>query len=272
MDRIGLCTMVRDEDLYLREWLAYYSLLGVNRFFVYDNESRNPVSKLLEEEVAIGHVVVEDIVGDRPSMEAFNHCLEVHGPGCRWLGVLDVDEYVYLREVENLHDFLGAYEDYGGVGINWMMYGPGRHDARPTGSQIESYVYRVPEEFPENKHIKSFFQTDRVEAVPNPHYAQYKEGYFCVNEKGRRIDGPFSAVSFEKVRINHYFTRSRQDFQEKIEKSMHTANPRSMDDFCRIKNAATIQDHSGIEFLERLRSRHSDAGGLWSRWLVARNG
>ena len=41
MDYLALCLYVKDEDeAYLHEWVDYHSLLGVERFFIYDNLSQ----------------------------------------------------------------------------------------------------------------------------------------------------------------------------------------------------------------------------------------
>jgi hypothetical protein len=34
---IAICTVLRQEEPYLQEWLAYHILVGFNRFYLYDN-------------------------------------------------------------------------------------------------------------------------------------------------------------------------------------------------------------------------------------------
>ena len=40
MDYLSLCLICKDENDYLAEWLDYHILMGVERFYIYDNESQ----------------------------------------------------------------------------------------------------------------------------------------------------------------------------------------------------------------------------------------
>ena len=42
MQYLGLCAIIKDEDLFLDEWIAYHMHLGVTAFYLYDNASRVP--------------------------------------------------------------------------------------------------------------------------------------------------------------------------------------------------------------------------------------
>ena len=43
MRYLALCCIVKDENMFLKEWLAYHALLGVEHFYIYDNMSAVPV-------------------------------------------------------------------------------------------------------------------------------------------------------------------------------------------------------------------------------------
>ena len=45
---LALCCIVKDEDEYLQEWIKYHLKIGVQHFFIYDNESKTPVSDTLK--------------------------------------------------------------------------------------------------------------------------------------------------------------------------------------------------------------------------------
>ncbi len=44
----------------------------------------------------------------------------------------------------DLPAFLKAYEPYGGLVIQWQMYGPGGHDHRPHGPTMVEYTRCIP--------------------------------------------------------------------------------------------------------------------------------
>lgn len=47
MKYCALCCIAKDEDLFLKEWIAYHALIGVEHFYIYDNVSSIPIADLL---------------------------------------------------------------------------------------------------------------------------------------------------------------------------------------------------------------------------------
>ena len=41
----------------------------------------------------------------------------------KWLAFLDLDEFLFPVQQDNLRIFLKDFEDYGGVCANWVMFG-----------------------------------------------------------------------------------------------------------------------------------------------------
>ncbi|MFG1358490.1 glycosyltransferase family 2 protein [Xanthobacter pseudotagetidis] len=46
--KIAICAIVRDEAPYVLEWVAHHRALGFDHIFVFDNESRDGTSELLD--------------------------------------------------------------------------------------------------------------------------------------------------------------------------------------------------------------------------------
>ena len=42
--KIGICLIIKNENDYLEEWLIHYRSLGVDKFFIYDNNSTIPIT------------------------------------------------------------------------------------------------------------------------------------------------------------------------------------------------------------------------------------
>ena len=42
--KIGVCLIIKNENEYLEEWLTHYRSLGVDKFFIYDNNSTIPIT------------------------------------------------------------------------------------------------------------------------------------------------------------------------------------------------------------------------------------
>lgn len=77
MDYLSLCLICKDENDYLPEWLDYHILMGVDRFYIYDNESRVSLREGLD--IDRSWVVVVDITGRAMQLSAYDHCLQNFG-------------------------------------------------------------------------------------------------------------------------------------------------------------------------------------------------
>src|SRR3954471_21483324 len=55
---LAVCSMYRDHAEYLREWIEFHRLVGAERFFLYDNESRDDHEEVLTPYVESGIVEV----------------------------------------------------------------------------------------------------------------------------------------------------------------------------------------------------------------------
>jgi hypothetical protein len=112
---------------------------------------------------------------------------------------------------------LAEFEDYPGVGVNWANFGTGGHVTAPPGLVIESYLLRSSNERT-GRTIKSIVQPARVREAGNPHFFRYRDG-LAVDEQRRPISGPDFAYtescSFSLLRINHYWSKSEEEFREK---------------------------------------------------------
>lgn len=212
---IAICTIVKDEAKNLDEWIKYYLNLGVDNIYIYDNESEDEILSILAKYPQVEYFFIK---GKCRQLSANNHCLQNFGDKHDWIGFLDMDEFL-VPISDTIQNILEKYKDYGGLGINWAVYGSSGHDSRPKGNVKDNYLYRAEKDFEVNKHIKSFVQPSRVESYVNPHFAQYKSGYYCVDEKLRVVPQAWTeSVTWDTIRINHYHCKSKEDYKEKIRK------------------------------------------------------
>ncbi len=218
MHFLSLCAIVKNEGLYLHEWVRHHLLVGVEHFHVYDNESAVPARKILREFVDSGQATVIDFPGQARQLAAYHHCLETYGPRSSWLGFIDCDEFLFPRQHADFREFLIDFDAFAGVAVNCVIFGSSGHLTRPKGLQTQCYQERFPLEHGENCLIKSLVQPKRTAAPAGVHHFHYTAGNYCVNERQEPVFGPFSPVAADLARINHYFYRSQQDFCEKLER------------------------------------------------------
>lgn len=229
MHYLALCCIVRDEDPFLKEWLTFHALLGVEHFYIYDNMSENPVLDVLGDYIDPVQVTVIPIEGQARQIHAYLHCLQNYGAGCKWIGFIDLDEFMCPQQDTDLRVMLSEFEEYGGLAVTWNMFSSGGHMTRPGGPVIKNYTTRfLSKNMQTNLHIKSFVQPTRVAALKNPHFFYYKAGEFCVNESHFPVpDSPFTFSHGKLVKLNHYYYLSQQDFEKKTRRSRAGKDKRS---------------------------------------------
>jgi hypothetical protein len=215
---LAVCAIYRDEAAYLREWLEFHRLVGVERFYLYDNRSADEHLEVLAPYVATGVAELTDWPIFPAQIQAYEDCLKRHRDDARWIAFIDLDEFLFSPTGRALPDVFREYERWPGVGVNWAAYGPSGHRTKPTGLVTETYLHRTTN--PNVNHlIKTVVDPRRVRCFSTPGFFMYWKGP-AVDENHRPITGPpyglTDAVSFSKLRINHYATKSEAEYRRKL--------------------------------------------------------
>ena len=225
---LSVCAIMKNEAPYVREWIDYHRLLGVKRFYIYDNESTDNLKDVLSWYIKSGIVVYKYFPGAAQQLPAYNECLQNYRNETRWMAFIDADEFIVPVKKKTITSFLKDYEKYPGVGINWICFDSNGHETKPDGGVLENYtrVHRDDGD-PGNHHIKSIVQTAFVKEMINPHFATYYGDRMAVTEnKEEIIEKPNNqlaraftdVVSVNKIRINHYFSKSMEEYKAKLER------------------------------------------------------
>lgn len=210
--------VVKDENSYLLEWLTYHHLVGVEHFFIHDNDSKIPVSETLSRQIADGLVTVTRFPGEYPQMNAFADGLSRFGSESTWMAFIDTDEFIVSAKEDDFRNVLRKYEEFGGLALNWRLFGSSGHESRPSGLQIEQFTRRAPKTHDASKYVKWVIQPARFSVFTDPHHAKFRPGYFGVNEKKEVVRIGKTNHSSDEAWINHYFFRSRQEWAKKVER------------------------------------------------------
>ena len=256
MDYLSICAIVKDENDYLPEWVHYHKLIGVERFYIYDNGSAVPIRKTLEKEIASGLVIVFDFLGPAMQIEAYMNCVQRLRGVCNWIAFIDIDEFICLKKGSDLREFLRPYQAYGGLVANWQTFGPSGHQVRPKGLQLENFLMRGPVDFDWNQHVKTIARPECVHWFPCCHYGWYVAGAYAVNERGVGVREAFSVpISVEGIQINHYFTRSREEYLQKMVRGAGDGSTKKMNFYELIeKECSSVRDESLLKYADQVRA------------------
>lgn len=217
---LSICTIFQNEADYLREWIEFHKLVGVQHFYLYNNLSNDNYKEVLQPYIDAGEVDLID--WDKASTNlsnwntiqcnAYSHAIKSTADQTKWLAILDTDEFLFPVEVDQLTEFLKDYENYGGLCVNWQLYGTSKVSEILYGDLlIEKLTFKAPTKYVLNEIIKSIVRPDRVQKVENnPHYFIYKKGYYAVNSLKKPVHTLKNTININKVRINHYWVRDEK--------------------------------------------------------------
>jgi hypothetical protein len=208
---LSIIAIVKNEALYIAEWLEYHLIVGVEHFFLNDHNSTDTTTAVLETYVRDGLV---DIFNNS---EFQCHALSLLIPVVRdrtcWLAHIDCDEFLLPLTVSSVPEFLAPFENVTGIVINWRIFGSGGATNRTKGLVIERFRDVSPVDLAENRHTKTILNPRTIWRL-NVHWGIYLRGADDVDVYGRLHDYDMlqRPPVYHGVRINHYFTKSYEEW------------------------------------------------------------
>lgn len=211
---LSVCAIFRDEAAYLKEWIEFHKLQGVEHFYLYNNLSTDNYKEVLSEYDQIVTLVewpydyTHVIDWGNIQCNSYMNCIARFGERSKWMAFIDSDEFLFCLDGEPLNKFLEKYESYPGIGINWICFGTsGVFDLLDNELMIEK-LYKCSKT-KENNILKCIVKPGEVERCPSPHFFIFKNGQSLVDEDGiPLLDGITKSHKGSKIRINHYWTRT----------------------------------------------------------------
>lgn len=226
----GVVAIGKGEEAYLDEWINHYIQLGFSKIYFYDNNPENDTS---QQDICAKYpqVVYRDVRGWPTRYTDLYNILQLYvyndayyNNDCNYLLFVDVDEFLVLKD-KTLSDLL-RFKKY--IHINWQLYGDDEQIYKDDRPVMERFVTPVSHE--DNKHVKSIVQTHNNVDFINPHYCM--TDLTCVTPLGNICDGssPFvDPPEHNYAIINHYFTKSAEEFIDKMNKGSADGQSKTVD-------------------------------------------
>ena len=125
--KVAICLIIKNENLYLREWLDYYKNIGVDTIILYDNNDINGEKcyEIIKDDIN-EFVYYNDIRGKKNvQINIYNECYRRYNHLFDWIGFFDTDEFLTLKKHTNIKDFLNdkMFSECKQILINWLPYG-----------------------------------------------------------------------------------------------------------------------------------------------------
>ena len=221
---LSIVAILKCEGPYIKEWLDYHLLAGVDHFYLYDNESPDNQAEVVKPYVEARLVDYIFAPGKMMQMFAYNDATKNFKFQTRYMAFIDGDEFIFPKKksgggiVELVDEILSPNPNAAGLAINWQVFGfNGQKKADYSRGVLERFTRRAPKDYSSNLLYKTLANPRKIDFSRAPHYADYFGGTYSVNENGTIVLGDYNnPVTPDKIVLHHYFYKSYEEYVKKI--------------------------------------------------------
>jgi hypothetical protein len=215
---IAITCVFQNESRWLKEWIEYHRLIGVDHFYLYNHLSSDQYMPVLDPYIKEGIVELFDFKAPTLNFrqhEIYNHTLGLAKDHTKWLAIIDTDEFIVPKATNDLKEYLRIFpETVGALDISWVCFGTSNiWSLMPGELLIEKLYLRAPVSDIVNKWQKMIVRPNAVKSCLNEHYCSYLQGYRKINLTPRSRKGsPLDEAAVQGIRIHHYLFRTKEFF------------------------------------------------------------
>ena len=216
---ISICLLAKNENDYINEWLQWHINLGVEHFYIYDNDSSIPIINSINSDYLPYCTITDFPSASRwhVQKEAYQHCLDNFKQDNEWIAFIDGDEFINVVEKnQTLHNLLKEFEQYDALYVKWVYHNANGQLYKNDQPVRERFKKTVDiDKFNGRSFGKSIVRVNKVRTM-NAHCPGIAIFYNIVNEQHQRIEYEFSENMTEnRIIIEHYYTKSLEEWNER---------------------------------------------------------
>lgn len=256
---LSICSIFKNEAQYLREWIEYHLIVGVEHFYLYNNNSEDDFITVLKPYIDRGIVTLTDWPEYPGQVKAYRHWYDNYRNDSNWVAFIDLDEFICPRRDNNILNYLRKYKYPVVVGY-WRFFGTsGIIDINPEQPLVEQLTccYEKPINMGKVFYNTRFDIYTFEKGMMHICYAKYK-GFKIppINEQKHFIIWdihPFCSKSL-LLQINHYWSRNYSAYCKKKNRGGGMSGKWVTDEiFWRNEHNNTTKDFTIFKYLLNLK-------------------
>lgn len=230
MYNIVIATM-NSNEIDINEWVVHNILLGFEHIYIYDDYSNPKIIDIInnlpdnfKEKVTIyrldshyeikkGEYITDE---EKKSLLYFdndiyqrhkgnkqrylmNYFLKTHKHISKYVFLCDIDEFIYLRDDDNIHDYLLKMSLYDIIYIPWLYYGTSFYIDKPKGLLLDNFRCHA-QQYDCGKSIVKMSNLDEILCIHTINKENTNLSYYEYNKNSPLFTIP--------IHINHYICKS----------------------------------------------------------------
>ena len=274
MKYFSLAANIKDDEYYIEEWLCFYDLIGVEQFYiVLHNCSDTTEAKIKRlpfyaEKVKL-YACNTPNDGKNYQLGSYKELIKLARGNTEWLAMLDGDEYLFGVTEDDIKEIVSLYDEFSGICVNWKLFNSSGHLVRPARPTIKHYTsclrYVGHSLHPFTRTVKSVIKPHDIQGIYCSHMFDLRGT--MVNDAFKILDvadgrNDYWSSRFENsycnLQINHYYSRSLQDWQARRSRGTNTAVTAASctdNEFYRLQHAGQLDDLTILRFVPELETR-----------------
>ena len=192
---LSIVAIMKNESPYIQEWIEYHKLIGVEKFYLYDNDSTDNTKKILQPYIKSGLIEYIPFPGEKMQIPAYNHFIKHYKHDNKWTIVIDLDEFIVAKQ-ESLIQILQNNPDVAQLLVPWVFFGSNGHKNKPNGLVIENYTRRAK-------------KPRLYKAIVQPQLVLNMECHKHI------VAGKTIFPKMDKLMVNHYYCKSLSEFERR---------------------------------------------------------
>lgn len=227
-----ILTIIKNEHLYLDEWIQYHLNLGIDHIFIFediDSESHKDITDkycqvaldnismlLNESEIKLAQKLKQTKRWNvqhlyfRKALSYLKSCCDE-----AWCFVLDADEFITFEDKDaNLNDVLSLYDSYDAFIMHWKCFGASGYLIKPdysTVGVIDTYTQEVNGKVSDclTGQVKTCYSLKKYDDrfFFNQHHPNDKCNWCNTDFKSCSYDG-----TYNNIYVRHYITKSWEEY------------------------------------------------------------
>ena len=222
-----LCTIGKEENKYIKEFINHYKNLQIKKIILYDNNDINgeKFHKILGNEIDNNFVKIINYRGFKlPQRKAINDCYKKNNKLYDWIAFYDIDEFLYIKDFTNINEFLSLarFKKCQSILINWKYFGD--NDKLYYEPKLVSQRFTKPFYFNESRKNNKYMYSAAKTIVRGGlniiwrHFPHYLKKIINCRPNGKIVTNYFSPPQYSIAYISHYITKSTEEFAEKLKR------------------------------------------------------
>lgn len=227
--KVCLCTLGKNENRYITEFVEHYKSYNVDKIYLYDNNDidgekfEDVIGKYVENEY-VEIINWRGVKGNSTYYGIMDSCYQSYHDKYDWLVFYELDEFLYLKNFKNIKPFLlnKKFDNCDSIQLNWVHMSDNNqifYENKPLSERFTEIGKNVVKnKYNKLCYVKTIIRGHLKNVTINQNHVLSRDIRAC-DGFGResQVEGIQTPnPDYEFYYIKHYYGKSAQEFVEKM--------------------------------------------------------